>query len=948
MVLQNDFQIKKRNEYMSYQSEAALENEVMDRLVDLGYERVNILNDDQLKENFRKILNERHIDKLNNEPLTDREFERLMTQINGKSVFESAQILRDKFVLKRDDETEVYLEFFNTKKWCQNKFQVTNQISVNDKYKGRYDVTLLINGLPILQMELKRSGIAISEAFNQVERYRRHNYTGLFRYVQLFVISNGQETRYYANSDKEIYKSHMFYWSDVENNRINHLKDFMDDFLEPCHMSKMVARYMIVNETDKFLMVMRPYQVYAVEALMHRALETNNNGYIWHTTGSGKTLTSFKAAQLLSEEEGIDKVIFLVDRKDLDGQTLSEFNKFQKDSVDQTTNTNKLIQQLADKSRPLLITTIQKLANVVRRNDKVLERYQTDKVVFIIDECHRSQFGDMHRQIKANFKNAQYFGFTGTPLFEENKSQDGRSTADIFDKCLHTYLIKDAIRDNNVLGFSVEYIQTFKNNVGTDNEEYVEDINTNEVWMNDDRIEMVARHIYKNHNKKTKDRQYSAIFATANIPMAMKYYEVFKKINAEEVAAGRAPLKVATISTYQTNEDMQEGEVTEHSKDLIANAIEDYNQLFNTNFNLETFDNYFKDVSNRVKKGIKNEKIDILIVVNMFLTGFDSKVLNTLYVDKNLQYHGLIQAYSRTNRAEKITKPYGNIVCYRDLKKATDDAITLFSQTNDTDTVLNKTYDQYLRLFVNAIEELYEIAPTPESVDLLEGETAQKEFVEAFRDVANLMQKMRTFDEFEFDSAKLGIAEQTFEDYKGKYFAIYEEVKKEREQKEEVSILDDIDFEIDLLRNDIINVDYILNLLKSLNLEDKKEKEAGIKQIHRLLDTADNEQLRLKADLIRTFMQRVLPSLNKGDNIDDAYYNFEEQEKEKEIESFSNGLAYPAQQLNRLVHEYEFSGNINRNDIDRHIDGGLLVKRNKTKKIESFIRETTRKYGNVE
>ncbi len=933
---------------MSYQSEAALENEVMDRLVDLGYERVNILNDDQLKENFRRILNERHIDKLNNEPLTDREFERLMTQINGKSVFESAQILRDKFVLKRDDETEVYIEFFNTKKWCQNKFQVTNQIAVNDKYKGRYDVTLLINGLPILQMELKRSGIAISEAFNQVERYRRHNYTGLFRYVQLFVISNGQETRYYANSDKDIYKSHMFYWSDVENNRINQLKDFMDDFLEPCHMSKMVARYMIVNETDKFLMVMRPYQVYAVEALMNRALETNNNGYIWHTTGSGKTLTSFKAAQLLSQEDGIDKVIFLVDRKDLDGQTLSEFNKFQKDSVDQTTNTNKLIQQLADKSRPLLITTIQKLANVVRRNDKVLERYQTDKVVFIIDECHRSQFGDMHRQIKANFKNAQYFGFTGTPLFEENKSQDGRSTADIFDKCLHTYLIKDAIRDNNVLGFSVEYIQTFKNNVGTDNEEYVEDINTNEVWMNDKRIEMVARHIYKNHNKKTKDRQYSAIFATANIPMAMKYYEVFKKINAEEVAAGRAPLKVATISTYQTNEDMQEGEVTEHSKDLIANAIEDYNQLFNTNFNLETFDNYFKDVSNRVKKGIKNEKIDILIVVNMFLTGFDSKVLNTLYVDKNLQYHGLIQAYSRTNRVEKITKPYGNIVCYRDLKKATDDAITLFSQTNDTDTVLNKTYDQYLRLFVNAIEELYEIAPTPESVDLLEGETAQKEFIEAFRDVANLMQKMRTFDEFEFDSAKLGIAEQTFEDYKGKYFAIYEEVKKDREQKEEVSILDDIDFEIDLLRNDIINVDYILNLLKSLNLEDKKEKEAGIKQIHRLLDTADNEQLRLKADLIRTFMQSVLPSLNKSDNIDDAYYNFEEQEKEKEIETFSNGLAYPAQQLNRLVHEYEFSGNINRNDIDRHIDGGLLVKRNKTKKIESFIRETTRKYGNVE
>lgn len=933
---------------MSYQSEAILEDEVMDRLVELGYERVNVTNDLQLKDNFRKILNERHMAKLNNEPLTDSEFERLMTYVNGKSVFESSMILRDSHPLKRDDESIVYLSFFNSKKWCQNKFQVTNQIAVNDKYKGRYDVTLLVNGLPLVQIELKRSGIAISEAFNQIERYRRHNYSGLFRYVQLFIISNGQETRYYANSDKEIYKSHMFYWSDRDNNRINQLKDFMDSFLDPCHMSKMIARYMIVNETDKFLMVMRPYQVYAVEALMHRALETNNNGYVWHTTGSGKTLTSFKTAQLLSQENGIDKVIFLVDRKDLDGQTLSEFNKFQKDSVDQTTNTNKLIEQLADKSRPLLITTIQKLANVVRRNDKVLERYQTDKVVFIIDECHRSQFGDMHRQIKENFKNAQYFGFTGTPLFEENKSQDGRSTADIFDKCLHTYLIKDAIRDNNVLGFSVEYIKTFKNNVGTENEEYVEDINTEEVWTNDTRIEMVARHIYINHNKKTKDRQYSAIFATANIPMAMKYYDVFKKINAEEVAAGRKPLNIATISTYQTNEDMRDGQVTEHSKDLIANAIEDYNKLFNTNFNLETFDNYFKDVSNRVKKGIKNEKIDILIVVNMFLTGFDSKVLNTLYVDKNLKHHGLIQAYSRTNRVEKITKPYGNIVCYRDLKKATDDAIMLFSQTNDTDTVLSKTYDQYLRLFINAIEQLYEITPTPESVDLLEGETAQKEFVETFRDVANLMQKMRTFDEFEFDAVKLGIAEQTFEDYKGKYFAIYEDVKREREQKEKVSILDDIDFEIDLLRNDIINVDYILNLLKSLNLEDKKEKEEGIKQILRLLDTADNEQLRLKADLIRTFMDRVLPSLKDGDNIDDAYYNFEEKEKVKEIESFSNNLAYPSQQLNRLVHEYEFSGNINRNDIDNYIEGGLLMKRNKTKKIESFIRETTRKYGNFE
>ncbi len=488
---------------MAYQSEFALENDVLKQLTQMGYEQLNIHTHDEMLQNFRAIIDERHIEALNHQPLTDTEFDRLITDINGKSVFDSAVILRDKYVLKRDDETVVYLSFLDQNKWCQNKFQVTNQVSVKDTYKSRYDVTILINGLPLVQIELKRSGVAISEAFNQVERYRKQNFTGLFRYIQLLVISNKMETRYYANSDLTILKSHMFYWSNEKNERINHLKHFIEDFLEPCHLAKMISRYMIVNETDKILMALRPYQVYAVEKLIERALETNNNGFIWHTTGSGKTLTSFKASQILSQQEGIKKVIFLVDRKDLDSQTLAEFNKFQEDSVDLTDSTRKLLKQLGDATLPLIVTTIQKMAHAIKSNDPVMNQYEHDKVVFIIDECHRSQFGEMHRSVKQHFKNAQYFGFTGTPRFEENKSQDGRATADIFDKCLHHYLIKDAIRDGNVLGFSVDYARTFDPKKDLE-EEYVSKINEKEVWMAEERISKITDHIIENYAKKNK------------------------------------------------------------------------------------------------------------------------------------------------------------------------------------------------------------------------------------------------------------------------------------------------------------------------------------------------------------------------------------------------------------------------------------------------------------
>lgn len=925
---------------MSYQGELALENDVIKQLESQGYERIILRNHEQLVENFRQILNERNKENLKNRPLSDTEFARLMTDISDKSVFDSAMQLRDSYTLERDDESKVYLYFLDTEHWCQNKFQVTNQVTVDDKYKARYDVTLLINGLPLVQIELKRSGIAISQAFNQIERYRKHNYRGLFRFIQLFVVSNKKETRYYANSDKEIFKSLMFYWSDKDNRRINNLKEFIQEFLDRCRIAKMISRYMITNETDKLLMALRPYQVYAVESLLNRATETNNNGYIWHTTGSGKTLTSFKTSQILSKDPSIKKVIFLVDRKDLDSQTLAEFNKFQMDSVDLTDNTHKLLKQLDDPFQKLIVTTIQKMANAVKSGANIMDKYQQDKVIFIIDECHRTQFGEMHRLIRQHFKQAQYFGFTGTPRFEENASLDGRATADIFEKCLHTYLIKDAIRDGNVLGFSVEYISTFANAIHDMDESYVSSIDENELWMADDRLNMIAKHLVANHHKKTRNQMYTSILTVQSIPMAIKYYKIFKQLKD----AGQHHLNVSTIFTYAANEDTQEQIDKVHTKEELEQVMCDYNQMFDKNFSLDTFDGFFNDISKRVKQGNPAERLDILIIVDMFLTGFDSKKLNTLYVDRNLKYHGLIQAYSRTNRVEKETKPYGNIVCYRNLKDNTDKAIELFSQTNDTDTVLSPSFDVLLSDFKHVLTQLLNVVPTPDDVDNLEREDDQLDFVLAYRAVASLLQRLKTFDEFEFTSDLLGISQQTFEDYQGKYYAIYDKVKGQR-QSEKTSVLDDIDFKIEILRNDMINVQYILDLLNNIDLTDKAQTERVRKQIKQLLSKADDDKLRLKAELIREFLDKVIPHLDKDAVIEDAYFNFEEEVKEQEIQEFANDKAYPIDLLKEVINEYEFSGQLDNNFVEQGITGGLLVRTQKIENVKSFVQETAEKYG---
>ncbi|MBP3916959.1 type I restriction endonuclease subunit R [Clostridium sp.] len=920
---------------MTYQSEHELEMQLIKQLETQGYIKVSIDDEDALKANFRKMLFEHNKEKLNNTPFTDKEFNRILIHLEGKSIYNSSKLFRDKFVLEREDGTEVYLEFFNSKNWTKNKFQVTNQVTMINKYTNRYDVTILINGLPLVQIELKRRGLDLKEAFNQIERYRRHSYKGLYRYIQCFVITNGVDTKYFSNSDKPLNFNFTFFWSDEKNNRISNLSKFTESFFERHMLNNIIGKYMVISDADKNLMVMRPYQVYAVEALTKRALETNNNGYIWHTTGSGKTLTSFKASQLLSNEEKIKKVFFLIDRKDLDSQTVEEFNKFEADCVDTTDNVGTLIKQVEDINSRLIVTTIQKLARLLKSEKYAhrMDKYREEKVIFIIDECHRSQFGEMHTAINKHFVNAQYFGFTGTPRLVENKSQDGRTTADLFDTCLHHYLIKDAINDNNVLGFSVEYIKTFDGDFDENDETKVSAIDKEEVFHSQDRIDKVSQHIIDNHNAKTANKKFTSLFTVDSIPLLIKYYDTFKKLDHD--------LKIAAVFTFQDNEDLSGKD--EHSRESLERIIEDYNKMFpskdNTKFSTDTFQAYFKDLSRK----IKNAEVDIVLVVNMFLTGFDSKPLNTLYVDRNLNYHGLVQAFSRTNRILDDTKPYGNIVCYRNLKKNTDEAICLFSQTENTDVVLMESYEYYLGLFKERLDDLYKLAPNIDMIDSIQNEEGKKNFVIAFRELSKQLIKLKTFVDFEFDKEKIGMSHQEYEDYKSKYFRIYDELKKSVSEKE--SILLYIDFAIELMAVDKINVDYIMNLIRDIDFSDDEKRKTDIEKIKRLLDSANNENLRLKADLIRAFLDEVVPKVNKDSSMDDLFNEFIEEKRVYEITEFAENIDIVKETMKDYITEYEYSGIIDSAKIKDSINGGLLKKKKLSEKIKHFIIDHVSKFS---
>lgn len=909
------------------QKEADLENQMIQTMVDLGYSRVNIPDEPSLISNLRSQINAHNLKRyLSNRPLSDHEFDKLIISLEGKGVFKSAYNLRQLQTIERDDGSTAYIELINQNDWCKNQFQVTNQITVDARRVNRYDVTILINGLPLVQVELKKRGKQMKEAFNQINRYKSESYTGLFKYIQLFVVSNGVNTKYVSNDETKLNYGFAFNWTDDQNKRINHLSDFTKSFLNPCQIAKVISRYMVINQTDKKLMVMRPYQIYAVEKLVERASETRNNGYVWHATGSGKTLTSFKLSQILSQFEDIQKVIFLVDRKDLDAQTLSEFNKFQPDSVDMTTSTSKLIKQLADTSQRLLITTIQKMNNAIKnpRYAGAMEPYRNQRVIFIIDECHRSQFGEMHKLIRKHFNQAQYFGFTGTPIFEENSGR-GLATGNLFGKQVHTYMIKDGINDHNILAFKVDYIKTFKLKTNVTDDD-VEAIDTAEVIESPKRINNVVDKILEIHPIKTHQQEFNAIFATSGIKMAMNYYEAFKQ---------KAPnLVITTIFTYQPNEDT--GETDTLSRDLLEGAIKDYNAQFKTNYTTDTYGSYFTDMSKR----FKNKEIDIMIVVDMFLTGYDSKMLNTLYIDKKLKMHNLIQAFSRTNRVHTERKQFGNIVSFMTRRQDVEEAIYVYSDSDNTDTVLLKPYQEYLDRLKRHVRTLKDIVPDVQHVDNLEGETMQKDFIEAFKAVVRTVTTLKNFIEFEFTHDEVSMSEQEYMDYRSKYLDLNRMVA----QSDKESILNDISFDLELLATDTIDVDYIINLLKSVDYDNPIKREVDLDKVREILDQNDTESLHSKIELIRKFMDTVAPTLSNEDDLEMLYDAFVEEEKEAHILKVSEEMDVPYEAIKNMIADYQFSSVMPNKLIREHIQGKFLEKRQKMDHIRAFISEVTENY----
>lgn len=915
------------------QSEAQLEENLVSRLTGLGYERVSITDADQLRANLKLQL-EVH----NDLTLTENEFAKVINHLDRGNVFERAKILRDRFQFTRDDGSNCYLQFLNTEHWCQNQYQVTHQVTIEGKYENRYDVTLLVNGLPLVQIELKRRGIELKEAFNQINRYQRHSFwaeSGLFQYVQLFVISNGVNSRYYANNRKQEFKQ-TFYWAHEDNELVTQLDEFADQFLEKCHLSKMICKYIVLHESDKILMVLRPYQYYAVEAIVERVklansedeAETIKNGYIWHTTGSGKTLTSFKAAQILTTMPKVHKVVFVVDRADLDYQTSREFNYFSDGSVDGTSNTVALVKQMAG-DNPLIITTIQKLNSAIKKpkHEVAMDDLKDKRIVFIFDECHRSQFGDTHKNIVAYFNNAQLFGFTGTPIFKDNATGNEygkRTTKDLFDECLHKYVITNAIADDNVLKFAIEYWGKLKRKDGSLIDEKVPAINIKEFFESDDRINGIVDWVIAHHNRKTHNKQFSAMMCVSNIEMLIKYYETFK----QKKEAGEHKLRVITIFSYGANEEdadangligdpdfdiKTDNPTNKHSREKLEEYVADYNALYKTKQSVKdgkAFYTYYKDIAKRMKERDREDfkdkdRADILLVVNMFLTGFDAKKLNTMYVDKNLKYHGLIQAFSRTNRILGELKSQGNIVCFRNLKDNTDKAIALFCDTNAQETILVEPYDNYVEVFNAGVLELHLIAKTSEDVNQLISEDDQLKFVRAFRQLMRTLNVLKTFTEFRW--MDLDLSEQEFEDYKSKYLDIYDRT---RNKEEGVSIVEEVDFELELIQRDEINVAYILALLIELHKHQAsdEDQEQVDKKRKSILDMLGNEaQLRSKRELIEQFINDYMPKVSVGQDIKQVFRDYWIKEKQAEIDSLCKEEGMDQDAVFKMIEDYHFT-----------------------------------------
>ena len=898
---------------MSTQSEAALEAGLIATLRQMDYEYVQIVEEDNLYVNFKRQLeihNKKQLAEVGRTSFTDEEFEKILIYLEGGTRFEKAKKLRDLYPLDTVNGQRIWVEFLNRTQWCQNEFQVSNQITVEGRKKCRYDVTILINGLPLVQIELKRRGVELKQAYNQIQRYHKTSFHGLFDYIQLFVISNGVNTRYFANNPNSGYKF-TFNWTDAANHPFNELDKFAVFFLEKCTLGKIIGKYIVLHEGDKCLMVLRPYQFYAVEKILDRVQNSNDNGYIWHTTGAGKTLTSFKAAQLVSELDDVDKVMFVVDRHDLDTQTQSEYEAFEPGAVDSTDNTDELVKRLQSNSK-IIITTIQKLNAAVSKTwySNKIETIRHSRIVMIFDECHRSHFGDSHKKIMKFFDNAQIFGFTGTPIFTEN-AVDGHTTKEIFGNCLHKYLIKDAIADENVLGFLVEY---YHGNEVVDND-------------NQARMEEIAKFILNNFNKSTFDGEFDALFAVQSVPMLIRYYKIFKSLNPK--------IRIGAVFTYAANnsqDDEQTGmgtgqyaKVSVGEADELQAIMDDYNNMFGTAFTTENFRAYYDDINLRMKKKKADMKpLDLCLVVGMFLTGFDSKKLNTLYVDKNMEYHGLLQAFSRTNRVLNEKKRFGKIVCFRDLKNNVDTSIKLFSNSDNSEDIVRPPFEDVKKEYKCLATEFLKKYPTPGSIDFLQSENDKKNFVLAFRDIIRKHAEIQIYEDYSEDAEDLGMTEQQFNDYKSKYLditvgfieppVIPSVVAEDPVPYGNSQGLEDIDFCLELLHSDIINVAYILELIAEL---DPYSNDYSEKRQH-IIDTMIKDAgMRGKAKLIDGFIRKnvdedkenFMSGRSKADGTSELEEHLNQyivSERNKAVNDLADDEQISAEVLNIYIKEYDY------------------------------------------
>lgn len=904
---------KRREE--SYQSESDLERALIKQLQSQEYDYLPIKDVAGLKSNLR-----RELEALNDIRFSDTEWHRFLTQqllkrtlgVSGKTeVIQSTPAALD---LERDDGTHKNIHLLDKVNIHRNHLQVINQYEVKGNYRNRYDVTILVNGLPLVHLELKRRGVALREAFNQINRYQRDSFwadSGLFEYVQIFVISNGTLTKYYANTTRMghlreqaetrnggVSASFEFtsWWTDARNQRIIDLVDFAKTFLSKRTLLNVISKYCVFT-VDRDLMVMRPYQIVAAERIINRIQIASNyrklgrieaGGYVWHTTGSGKTLTSFKTAQLATQIEGVDKVLFVVDRKDLDYQTKREYEKFQKGAVNSNKSTAELARQLGNPQAKIVITTIQKLSRFINAN-KAHQIFDAH-VVIIFDECHRSQFGDMHRGIKKAFRNYHLFGFTGTPIFNENKGAGNstaiRTTAQVFGDRLHEYTITDAITDGNVLHFSLDYHSTIKAKEGIKDKK-VPAIDTEDALLDARRVQLIVSYVLEHFDQKTKRntcyplkgkrlRGFNSIFACASVLAAKTYYSEFVRQQAELPPDQR--LKIATIFTYAANsdqysdgllpdEDFDSESLDKPDRDFLESAISDYNELFQTNFDASAgnFGNYYEDVSQR----LRNRELDMLIVVNMFLTGFDAKTLNTLWVDKPLRHHGLLQAYSRTNRILNSVKNCGNIITFRNLQQETDEALALFGNKDAQGIAVLKPFGHYFEQYQTVVNELRRWEPG----SLPASETEQEQFIQTFGGLLRLRNILQVFDEFEEQDP---LSARDLQDYQSVYLELYRARRRNSDEAEEIN--DDLTFEIELIKHVEVNVDYILMLVEKYR-EQHEARESEEVRAEILRAVKSSPTLQNKLDLIEQFLEKVSPTGDVGQE----WREYIEEQKELEL-----------------------------------------------------------------